>query len=64
MKAHELGEYLLKCPDLAVTINGWGSDEGDVFEVGGAVLTGTNRLELCYYHDDGSWWSREERIEV
>lgn len=39
MKAHELAEYLMKCPNLPVIINGWGSDEGGNYEVVGAFYT-------------------------
>ncbi len=33
MTAHKLAEALLKMPDLPVVINGWGSGEGDAYEV-------------------------------
>lgn len=39
MTAHELAKYLLKCPDLPVDINGWGSDEGYSHEVTGAGIS-------------------------
>jgi hypothetical protein len=74
MKAHELSDYLLKCPNLPVVINGWGSDEGDAFEVAGAFLitseddNNKQQIGLAYYNitinAKKEWSMKSERIDV
>jgi hypothetical protein len=52
MTAHQLARYLLECaPDLPVVINGWGSAEGDDFEVTGAFVSG-GQVALGHGHRD------------
>ncbi len=61
MTAHQLAQYLLRCPDLPVYINGWGSDEGGAgAEVTGGILVPRDgfdklpeRINLIY---DGPEW--------
>ena len=67
MTSHEFAQYLLKCPDLPLYVNGWGSDEGLECEVGG--VAGDTRtkdqsriLYVGYYDCDKQWAVREPRI--
>lgn len=73
MTAHELASYLLRCPDLPVCINGWGSDEGlDDYEVSGACFARNDKVLWLGYNansnyrsdKDGKWAMSEPRIEA
>ena len=68
MTAHEFARYLLKCPDLPVVCNGWGSDEGDAREISGVALDkllGTTVGLYVGYNDweTGKWALADPRIE-
>lgn len=62
MTTHELAKYLLGLPNKPVVINGWGSDEGNEREVGGAVDGGDGTIGLGYY-EDGEWAMQGPRLE-
>lgn len=70
MTTHQLAKYLLEStPDLPVFMNGWGSEEGQDWEVSGAflgddqkrVLLGHGGIhwETKEFHD---WYMRPERL--
>lgn len=58
MTAHQLAQYLMRCPDLPVFINGWGSDEGGAgFEVtGGTIADDCGVKHIALMSDDPKDW--------
>lgn len=48
MTSHELAAKLLEQPDLPVVINGWGSDEGNDFEVTKVIFNEAKQIEHSF----------------
>ncbi len=57
MTAHQLAQYLLRCPDLPVYINGWGSNEGGSgAEVTSAIIEDRQPERINLINDDVASW--------